>query len=126
MTETDMKLTNLATPNWTGLIENDAMKQVAVDTLREYGVGTCGPSGFYGTIGALSFLLHQRGLFAFPSPPLVLYEQSSTTELPSSSRPLATISQPITQSPSNHTYHSSLVCSGILSLHLEYSSPSAR
>lgn len=47
----DIQLTNLATPNWTGLIENDGMKQVAVDTLREYGVGTCGPSGFYGTIG---------------------------------------------------------------------------
>jgi len=49
-------LTNLATPNWTGLIENDAMKQVAVATLKEYGVGTCGPSGFYGTIGEFFFL----------------------------------------------------------------------
>ena len=48
-------LTNLATPNWTGLIENDAMKQVAVDTLKEYGVGTCGPSGFYGSIGEFLF-----------------------------------------------------------------------
>ena len=65
MTETDIQLTNLATPNWTGLIENDAMKQVAVDTLKEYGVGTCGPSGFYGTIGMLP-LLHCRGFLAFP------------------------------------------------------------
>jgi 7-keto-8-aminopelargonate synthetase-like enzyme len=47
-------LTNLATPNWTGLIENESMKQVAVDTVRGYGVGTCGPSGFYGTIGESS------------------------------------------------------------------------
>ena len=42
---------NMAIPDWTGLVESDAMKQVAIDTLREYGVGTCGPSGFYGTIG---------------------------------------------------------------------------
>jgi hypothetical protein len=35
------------------------MKQVAVDTLKEYGVGTCGPSGFYGTIG-MSLLLFLR------------------------------------------------------------------
>lgn len=44
-------LLNLASPNWTGLAENEKMKQVAIETLRQYGVGTCGPSGFYGTIG---------------------------------------------------------------------------
>jgi serine palmitoyltransferase len=44
---------NMALPNWTGMVESDKMKQVAIDTLREYGVGTCGPSGFYGTIGML-------------------------------------------------------------------------
>ncbi|WVQ85819.1 hypothetical protein IAT38_007987 [Cryptococcus sp. DSM 104549] len=43
---------NLATPNWSGFIENDHMKQVAIETLREYGVGSCGPSGFYGTFEA--------------------------------------------------------------------------
>ncbi|WWC98666.1 hypothetical protein V866_005559 [Kwoniella sp. B9012] len=43
-------LLNLATPNWHGFIENDKMKQVAIETLGQYGVGTCGPSGFYGTI----------------------------------------------------------------------------
>ncbi|WVW81070.1 hypothetical protein I302_103061 [Kwoniella bestiolae CBS 10118] len=43
-------LLNLATPNWCGFIENDKMKQVAIETLGQYGVGTCGPSGFYGTI----------------------------------------------------------------------------
>jgi serine palmitoyltransferase len=42
---------NMALPNWAGMVESDKMKQVAIDTLREYGVGTCGPSGFYGTIG---------------------------------------------------------------------------
>jgi serine palmitoyltransferase len=41
----------MATPDWFGFVENDKMKQVALDTLRDYGVGSCGPSGFYGTIG---------------------------------------------------------------------------
>jgi hypothetical protein len=41
-------------PNWQGFVENEKMKQVAIETLRNYGVGTCGPSGFYGTIGGLA------------------------------------------------------------------------
>ncbi|ODN82692.1 hypothetical protein L202_00984 [Cryptococcus amylolentus CBS 6039] len=41
---------NMAIPDWTGLVENDKVKSIAIDTLREYGVGSCGPSGFYGTI----------------------------------------------------------------------------
>lgn len=36
------------------MIESDKMKQVAIDTLKLYGVGSCGPSGFYGTIGELA------------------------------------------------------------------------
>ncbi|ORY35875.1 serine C-palmitoyltransferase [Naematelia encephala] len=39
---------NMATPNWTGMMENEKMKEVAITTLRSYGVGTCGPAGFYG------------------------------------------------------------------------------
>ncbi|OCF42571.1 serine palmitoyltransferase [Kwoniella heveanensis CBS 569] len=46
---------NLATPNWCGFIESEKMKEVAIDTLKHYGVGTCGPSGFYGTID-----IHQK------------------------------------------------------------------
>ncbi|OXG96102.1 serine palmitoyltransferase [Cryptococcus neoformans A2-102-5] len=41
---------NMAIPDWVGFVEDDKMKEVAIDTLKEYGVGTCGPSGFYGTI----------------------------------------------------------------------------
>nr|XP_018259968.1 serine palmitoyltransferase [Kwoniella dejecticola CBS 10117]OBR82126.1 serine palmitoyltransferase [Kwoniella dejecticola CBS 10117] len=48
-------LLNLATPNWCGFVENDKMKEVAIETLKHYGVGTCGPSGFYGTID-----IHQK------------------------------------------------------------------
>ena len=42
---------NLALYDWIGLVENDQLKDVGIHTLREYGVGSCGPMGFYGTIG---------------------------------------------------------------------------
>ena len=42
---------NLATTDWTGLVEDEQMKQTAIETLKEYGVGTCGPAGFYGLLG---------------------------------------------------------------------------
>ncbi|TXT03895.1 hypothetical protein VHUM_04318 [Vanrija humicola] len=41
---------NLAVYDWLGFVENDHIKDVAIRTLREYGVGSCGPMGFYGTI----------------------------------------------------------------------------
>lgn len=41
---------NLAVTDWLGFMENDRIKDVAIGTLREYGVGSCGPMGFYGTI----------------------------------------------------------------------------
>ena len=35
--------------NFTGLAGNETM---AIETLRKYSVSSCGPPGFYGTIGA--------------------------------------------------------------------------
>ena len=55
---------NMAVPDWTGLVESDRMKQVAIETLKEYGVGSCGPSGFYGTIGTSKSKPHDH-LFAY-------------------------------------------------------------
>ena len=46
---------NLASYNFTGLAGNETtapIKMRAIETLRKYGVGSCGPPGFYGTIGA--------------------------------------------------------------------------
>jgi serine palmitoyltransferase len=51
---------NLASPDWTGMVESESMKQIAIETLKEYGVGSCGPGGFYGTIGR-SGTSDQRG-----------------------------------------------------------------
>ena len=43
---------NLASYNFTGLAGNEVIKERAIETLRKYGVGSCGPPGFYGTMGA--------------------------------------------------------------------------
>ncbi|EDR09408.1 serine palmitoyltransferase [Laccaria bicolor S238N-H82] len=42
--------TNLTSFNFTGLAGNEHIKQKAVETLRKYGLGSCGPPGFYGTL----------------------------------------------------------------------------
>ncbi|XP_072310281.1 serine palmitoyltransferase 1 [Eucyclogobius newberryi] len=40
---------NFASFNFLGLLDNDRVKEKALASLRKYGVGTCGPRGFYGT-----------------------------------------------------------------------------
>jgi serine palmitoyltransferase len=43
---------NIASLNFAGLAGNEHIKQLAIETLRKYGLGSCGPPGFYGTLGA--------------------------------------------------------------------------
>ncbi|CAO3573947.1 unnamed protein product [Mortierella alpina] len=47
---TGKNLLNLASSNFLGYITNEDIKQKAIDTLHNYGVGSCGPPGFYGTL----------------------------------------------------------------------------
>ncbi|XP_019715238.1 serine palmitoyltransferase 1-like, partial [Hippocampus comes] len=42
---------NFASFNFLGLLDNERVKQKALSSLKKYGVGTCGPRGFYGTFG---------------------------------------------------------------------------
>ena len=42
---------NLASFNFSGLAGNEHITQRAIETLRKYGLGSCGPPGFYGTLG---------------------------------------------------------------------------
>ena len=44
---------NLASYNFTGLTGNEDIKASAVEIVRNYGLGSCGPPGFYGTQGEL-------------------------------------------------------------------------
>lgn len=47
---TGKTVTNLAGYNFSGLAGNEEVKERAVKVLREYGLGSCGPPGFYGTV----------------------------------------------------------------------------
>jgi len=42
-------VTNLASYNFYNFVGNEQVKEKAIQTLRTYGVGPCGPSQFYGT-----------------------------------------------------------------------------
>ncbi|MCJ1481084.1 serine palmitoyltransferase component [Schaereria dolodes] len=42
-------VTNLASYNFYNFVANDSLKEKAIQTLRTYGVGPCGPPNFYGT-----------------------------------------------------------------------------
>ncbi|KAF7331593.1 Serine palmitoyltransferase [Mycena kentingensis (nom. inval.)] len=43
-------IANLASYNFTGLAGKEVVKERAIETLRKYGLGSCGPPGFYGTL----------------------------------------------------------------------------
>ncbi|KAF7313338.1 Serine palmitoyltransferase [Mycena chlorophos] len=43
-------IANLASYNFTGLAGKEVIKDRAIETLRKYGLGSCGPPGFYGTL----------------------------------------------------------------------------
>ncbi|KAI1316142.1 serine palmitoyltransferase component [Mortierella claussenii] len=47
---TGKSLLNFASANYLGYITNEDIKKTAIDTLHKYGVGSCGPPGFYGTL----------------------------------------------------------------------------
>ncbi len=41
---------NLNVSNFLNLYNSEKIRKLAVDTVKTYGVGTCGPAGFYGTL----------------------------------------------------------------------------
>lgn len=41
---------NAATHNYLGLVDDDRLEQASLETARKYGVGSCGPRAFYGTM----------------------------------------------------------------------------
>lgn len=42
---------NLASHNYLNLLGNETIQEKAIGSINKYGVGSCGPRGFYGTIG---------------------------------------------------------------------------
>ncbi|GAA6047407.1 hypothetical protein JCM3770_001290 [Rhodotorula araucariae] len=64
------QVTNLASANFAGLAGNDRIKEKAVQALRRYGVGSCGPAGFYGTFDV--HLELERDIAAFLNVPAAI------------------------------------------------------
>lgn len=46
------KCLNLATHNYLGFAGNEVVENAAIECVKRFGVGSCGPRGFYGTAGA--------------------------------------------------------------------------
>lgn len=57
------KCVNFASFNFLGLLDNPRVKQKALESLKKYGVGTCGPRGFYGTFDVHLELENQLAKF---------------------------------------------------------------
>lgn len=51
ITVNDVKCLNLATHNYLGLVNNEVIEDKAVAAVQKYGIGSCGPRGFFGTVG---------------------------------------------------------------------------
>lgn len=45
---------NLGSLNFLGFAESQEINNSAVECINKYGVGSCGPRGFYGTVGVCS------------------------------------------------------------------------
>ena len=51
MTIDGVKCLNLATHNYLGFAGNEVVEKSAIECIRKFGVGSCGPRAFYGTAG---------------------------------------------------------------------------
>ncbi|KAI0062481.1 serine palmitoyltransferase [Artomyces pyxidatus] len=75
---TGKQVLNLASYNFTGLAGNKDIEQRAIETLRKYGLGSCGPPGFYGTIDVHMDL--ERSIADFlGAESAILYSQAFST-----------------------------------------------
>lgn len=71
-------VTNLASYNFYNLIANENLKEKAVQTLRTYGVGPCGPPNFYGTQDV--HMRTEANIAAFlGTPACIIYAQAFST-----------------------------------------------
>ncbi|KAI9366107.1 pyridoxal phosphate-dependent transferase [Zopfochytrium polystomum] len=69
---------NLASYNFLGLLNRDSIKEKAVEALRKYGVGSCGPPGFYGTLD-VHMELEQKLASFLGTENAIIYSQGFST-----------------------------------------------
>ncbi|TFK52851.1 serine palmitoyltransferase [Heliocybe sulcata] len=78
LANTGKTVLNFTGTNFTGLAGNDDIKNKAIETLRKYGLGSCGPPGFYGTVDVHMDL--ERDLADFlGTESTILYSQGFST-----------------------------------------------
>ncbi|KAH0831343.1 serine palmitoyltransferase [Lanmaoa asiatica] len=70
---------NLASFNFSGLAGNEQLKEKAIETLRKYGLGSCGPPGFYGTIVDVHLDLERNIAEFLGTESSILYSQGFST-----------------------------------------------
>ncbi|KAI7831921.1 serine palmitoyltransferase [Kickxella alabastrina] len=73
-------LLNFASYNFLGFLDNPDIEKHAHETLRKYGVGSCGPPGFYGTLDVHMELEKQVAAFIGHST-AILYSQAFAATL---------------------------------------------
>jgi serine palmitoyltransferase len=71
-------VTNLASYNFYNFVANESLKEKAIQTLRTYGVGPCGPPGFYGTQD-VHMKTEQDVAAHLGTPACIVYAQSFST-----------------------------------------------
>ncbi|OAD66058.1 hypothetical protein PHYBLDRAFT_119509 [Phycomyces blakesleeanus NRRL 1555(-)] len=71
-------LMNLATTNYLNLVSSEQIRTKAIETLKNYGVGSCGPPGFYGTIDVHMDLEHDIAQF-LGTEQAIIYAQGFST-----------------------------------------------
>jgi len=82
------KCTNLMTTNFLGFVGHPALQEEAIEAVHKYGVGSCGPRGFYGTID-VHLKLEQRIARFLGAEDAVLYSSgyaTATSVIPSFSK----------------------------------------
>ncbi|KAM9972225.1 hypothetical protein ACTFIW_003584 [Dictyostelium discoideum] len=78
VTINNKKYLNLARSNYLGLINNPEINKISENAIRKYGVGSCGPRGFYGTIDVHLDLEKKTASF-MKTPEAVLYSSAYAT-----------------------------------------------
>ncbi len=78
MTIGGVRCLNLATHNYLGFAGNETVEKSAVECIRKFGVGSCGPRAFYGTADVHVYLEEKLASY-FGAQQAVLYSYGFST-----------------------------------------------
>ena len=78
MTIGGVRCLNLATHNYLGFAGNETVEKSAVECIKKFGVGSCGPRAFYGTADVHVYLEEKLASY-FGAQQAVLYSYGFST-----------------------------------------------